>query len=239
MRRESRFTRSFPLPAAGSDLRRVYLGLETQPEESKRETQEESDSCPGSGCSLCRPLPVHRAKLWGRYPNSRTAARSQHPFCGVPTQLVGRASLRQKARSHRRPDFSRVLCHRAPASQLRAVPQTLPFIPFSAFPTYCMSLRFVERRANWSRRCAFFPFQQHIIPPAAGGKEAGGRASKRSSLSHFLPIKIKRWRHSELDSLRSLPPSPNGGTAPFARPLVSTWGGCVTPSHPHGMSRAL
>lgn len=96
MRRESRFTRSFPLPAAGSDLRRVYLGLETQPEESKRETQEESDSCPGSGCSLCCLLPVHRAKLWGRYPNNRMAARNQQPFCGVPTQLVGRASLRQR-----------------------------------------------------------------------------------------------------------------------------------------------
>lgn len=70
-----------------------------------------------------------------------------------------------------------------------------------------MSLCLVEKRANWSLACTFFLIQQHIILPAAGGKETDRQASKLLALSHFLPPNQKRsvgviW--SPAHSLRSL-----------------------------------
>lgn len=77
----------------------------------------------------------------------------------------------------------------------------------SALEIYWMSLCLVEKRANWSLSCTFFLIQQHIILPAAGGKETDGQASKPPALSHFLPPNQKRsvgviW--SPAHSLRSL-----------------------------------
>lgn len=77
----------------------------------------------------------------------------------------------------------------------------------SAFEIYWMSLCLVEKRANWSLSCTFFLIQQHIILPAAGGKETDGQASKLPALSHFLPPNQKSslgviW--SPAHSLRSL-----------------------------------
>lgn len=79
----------------------------------------------------------------------------------------------------------------------------------------------VEKRANWSLSCTFFPIQPHIIPLAAGGNETDGQASKPPALSHFLlpPKKKAMASFGAQPAASGLSPAPEMGSSTFPQTL--------------------